>query len=518
MTFGPYPASGQPVHKKQEKGATMEPATGALFERVAVSDLRPEVRETHLSLLVFLGDRVYKARKPVRFGFVDLSEPAMREADCRREVEANRELAPDVYLGVASFVDEQAAVSHLVVMRRLPAERSLAALVAAGDEVTGHLREVARTLAGFHAKAARSDAISAAATQHSVARTWQQLFEESNRFVGSTLDHAADQEIHRLATRYVAGRERLFTERIERGRICDGHGDLQAEEVFCLPDGPRIIDRLEFDDRLRHLDVLSDLAFLAMDLERLGSPEASEALLAHYLELTGESAPRSLWHFYVAERAYVRGLVACLRGAQGAPDVALARRFHELAHDHLAAGRVRLVLVGGLPGTGKSTVAAAAADRLGATLLATDEIRRERFDAPGVHTAARYSDEARREVYVTMLERARVALERGESVVCDATFADESERAEARAIAAATSSDLDEVHCVCPGTEADARIRLRANLQPVLSEATEEVRAEMEHSFAPWPQAAAVDTSSSREHSLGLLLGVLGLSATGRAT
>ena len=140
------------------------------------------------------------------------------------------------------------------------------------------------------------------------------------------------------------------------GRARDGHGDLLADDIFLLDDGPRVLDCLEFDDALRLDDVLADVAFLAMDLERLGRPDLAERFLAAYRAASGDTWPSSLAHHHIAYRAQVRAKVSAIRAEQGVPDSAdKAQALLRLALAHLEAGRVRLVLVGGLPGTGKST-------------------------------------------------------------------------------------------------------------------------------------------------------------------
>ena len=164
-----------------------------------------------------------------------------------------------------------------------------------------------------------------------------------------------------------------------------GHGDLIADDIFGLDDGPRILDCLEFDDRLRWLDGLDDAAFLATDLERLGAPELAEQFLAAYAEYSGDPAPVSLRHHYVAYRAFVRVKVACLRAGQGDPAGGFeARHLAEVGLRHLRAGAVSLVLVGGLPGTGKSALAGAAADQRGVTLLSSDRVRKELAACPPI--------------------------------------------------------------------------------------------------------------------------------------
>ncbi len=232
------------------------------------------VRETHTGVVFFVGDRAYKLKKPVHYGFVDFRSREARLAACRREVELNRRLAPDVYLGVADVLDAGGrACDHLVVMRRLPEDRRLADLVAAGAPVEAELGRLARLLAEFHAGADRSARADEAAGSEALTRRWAANSAEMARLVGPVFDAGVVDRVDRLARRYLAGRGPLFGDRVAAGRACDGHGDLLAEDIFCLEDGPRVLDCLEFDDGLRLGDVLADVAFLAMDLERLGRPE-----------------------------------------------------------------------------------------------------------------------------------------------------------------------------------------------------------------------------------------------------
>jgi hypothetical protein len=474
------------------------------------------VVETHISVLVFVGDRVWKVRKPVRFGFLDFSDRAARLDDCRREVEVNRRLAPDVYLGVADVVLDGVAVDHMVVMRRLPGERRLAALVRAETGAEPCVRRLARVLAAFHAKATRSASIDRAASPEALLAAWDANLAEAAPFVGPVLDPATDATIADLSRQYLVGRGPLLVDRIARGHVCDGHGDLQAEDVFCLDDGPRVLDCIEFDDRLRHVDVAADLAFMLMDLERLGAPGLARLLQAQYEELSGEVLPGSLVHHYVAARAYVRAKVGCLRAAQGdAAAVDAARALHRMAADHLRTGRVRLVLVGGLPGTGKSVLADGIGAALDADVLRTDEVRHELADVPvDATTPAAYGEglydaERTAATYRTVLERARVALAMGRSVVVDASMTAAVWRRRAGDVAAATHSELAELELRADPAVAALRIARRRRSGPSRSDATEAVAAAMAARADAWPTATAVDASGLPERTLALALAAL---------
>jgi uncharacterized protein len=455
--------------------------------------------ETHVSTVVFDGDLVHKRKKPVRFAFVDLSTPEMREQICHREVELNRRFSPDVYLGVEDVVNDAGeVVDHAVLMRRMPADRRLAALVRRRVDVTDCVRAVARTMAASHAGAARSDEISSVATPAALRELWAQNLREMAPFVPDPLEAPIVASVGELARRYLDGRVTLLVERIERGLVVDGHGDLLAEDIFCLDDGPRVLDGLEFDARLRWGDVLYDVGFLAMDLERLGALELALAFLDWYREFSAETHPRSLEHHYVAYRALVRAKISCLKG--GVADLADARAYLAQCRRHLLDGRVQLVVIGGLPGTGKTTLSAALGDELGWTVLRSDEMRKELagFDplvhAPAAYGEGLYSRESSEMTYDALLSRARELLARGESVVIDASFSRSVWRTAAAAVAVDTFADLTELRCVLPAEVAAARLARRQMEGGDASDATPAVAAAMAGEFDAWPSAATIGT------------------------
>jgi aminoglycoside phosphotransferase family enzyme/predicted kinase len=459
------------------------------------------VIETHVSILFFVDERVYKLRKQVQFGFIDFRDREKRREDCQREVTLNRRLAPDVYLGVADVQLNGEPIDHMVVMRRLPEKGRLASMARHGVDLGERLRQVAETMVSFHRDTQRSPEISSAATGLALQASWDANFSETVPFLGEILDPEVDGEIRSLVSSWIKGRQRLFDSRIEAGRICDGHGDLQAEDIFCLDDGVRILDCIEFSDQLRYGDVCADVAFLVMDLERLGRPDASEQFLDHYQDLANDRFPVSLVHHYIASRAYVRAKVACLRVGQGNENSrAEARHLHSLALVHLRKAQVKLVLIGGLPGSGKSTVAAGVARSLGWRVLRSDEVRRA---IPGPtewgqgYRVGRYTPNATAAVYGQLLLLAEDLLMHGESVIIDASWIDARWRSAAREVASRTESDRVELRCHVGSDVADARIVQRLVANTDVSEATPEVRMAMEKAMDPWPSSIAIDTAGA---------------------
>jgi len=458
------------------------------------------VNETHVSWVYLVGDRAYKRKKPVRTGFLDFSTPEARRHACEEEVRLGRRLAPDVYLGV----EEIPGPDWVVVMRRLPDTRRLSTLVAAGGDVEAlddAVRDVARRVAALHLHCGRSPAADDAASGGATLARWEANHAELAPLAGLLAEPEVAEQVLRLARRFVAGRDVLFAERIAAGRAVDGHGDLLADDIFVLADGTRILDAIEFDPALRAGDGLADAAFLAMDLERLGDPGLAERFLSYYAEFTADRWPASLAHFHIAYRAQVRAKVACLRASQegdnAAPD---ADRLLRLALRHLQAGRVSLILVGGAPATGKSSIAQELRDRLGGVVLRSDEVRKELAGITAATPAAAplcagvYTPAMTSLTYGELLHRARGLLERGESVVLDATWGDPSWREEARRIAAVASAELIELRCSAPVSIAAARARRRG---PDASDAGPEVAVALAERFAPWPEATVIDTRSA---------------------
>ena len=465
--------------------------------------------ETHTGAVLFVGDRAYKVKKPVDLGFVDWRACADRRVACEREVRLNRRLVPDVYLGVGELQPPAGEPEPAVVMRRLPDDRRLSTLVLAGADVEAPVRHLAHQLAAFHLAAPTSPI---AAEEATVTATWARWERNQCTLLGSVGRWGGEAEAAtaiRLARRYLAGRDPLFGSRIAAGRPRDGHGDLLADDVFCLDDGPRALDCLDFDERLRVGDMLGDVAFLAMDLERLGRPELGTALLALHRELTDDDWPASLAHHHIAYRAQVRAMVSGIRAAQGAPGAAdEARQLLAICTDHLTRGRVRLVLVGGGPATGKSTVAGGVAGALGAVVLRSDEVRKD-LAGLGVdaHAASPpdeglYTKEWTARTYDELLRRARRLLERGESVVLDASWLDACARDHARALAASTTSDLSELRCVLPIEIAEARAAQRTADGGDPSDAGPEIVRALARREAPWPEAGVVSTEGTVEATL----------------
>ncbi len=459
-----------------------------------------DIRETHTGVVVLVGDKAYKAKKSIATDFLDFSTHDRRERACAREVELNARLAPTSYLGIAHLSDPGGGPAEpVIVMRRYPEWSRLATRVQRGEPVDADIAAVAMVLSRFHAETGRGRAVEAEAKVGAITERWHANLAELERFAGTALSGESLAYLQSLADQYIAGRAALFVQRITDRRIVDGHADLRADDIFCLADGPVLLDCLDFDDRLRFVDGIDDAAFLAMDLEFLGRKDLGDSFLDHYTRLSGDQAPRSLKDFYVAYRALVRAKVDCICFEQGRPAaVADAKRHLELAIRHLRAATVRLVLVGGGPGTGKTTLAHSLAEQIGAQVISTDDVRRELqragtiTGAAGVLDAGLYTAENVAAVYDTVLRLAHIQLANGRSVILDGTWRDPRQRERAHDLAGETHSATLEIACTAPIEAATARI---ANRPTGTSDATPDIAESLADRVDGWSDAHRINTS-----------------------
>jgi len=443
--------------------------------------------ETHISQ-VFLSDRfVLKLKKPVRFDFLDFNTLEKREHACREELRLNRRMAGDVYMAVLPITEDPsgalalngsgAVVDWVVQMRRLPADRMLDVLIRTGRLHESEIRRLTDYLGGYYSASERL-VVRPCDFHSAIVANVEANF--AALLAADGVDVARVRRLHTFQLRLLKSRPELFKARVLDGRIIDGHGDLRPEHI-CLIDPPAVFDCLEFNADLRRIDVLDELCFLAMECDALGADSLGERVLKDYLKRSQDRPPPELTAFYKTYRACVRAKVAILRAAQMPADASeglrrLGERYLGLGDRYLREidARPMLILVTGLMGTGKTTLARVLAAELGSEMLRTDEVRDELFPSSGENDAfgqGRYSPDARARVYEEVLRRAGEALSSGVSIILDGTYTKASDRELALERGRATKADVLAVECVCPREVAMERIRAR--LRQPTSDASE---------------------------------------------
>ncbi|RMG15557.1 MAG: hypothetical protein D6731_08120 [Planctomycetota bacterium] len=411
-----------------------------------------EVVQTHISV-VFLTERfAYKLKKPVDLGFLDYSTSARRRRFCSAEVELNRRLAADVYLRVAPLargrdgrlrVDgEGRPVDWLVVMRRLPDDRHAKALLERDELTADRIDRLAERLARFHREATRGPRIARFGSFEAVAGNCRENFAQLEPFVGRTVHPEVFARLREATEAELARRRPLIEARAAHGVPCDGHGDLRLEHVYFLADRPPprdvvVVDCIEFNERFRYGDPMADLAFLLMELRKEGRADLAARCAERYVAATGDAEGRALLPLYTAYRATVRGKVHGFAWAE--PELPAPERTRALERargDLLFADallrprgeRPCVVLVGGLPGTGKSTLAQALAERANLRWIRSDAVRKQlagltpRSSASAPPDEGIYAPAWTERTYRECLERVEDALFAGRRALVDASF------------------------------------------------------------------------------------------------
>jgi uncharacterized protein len=445
-----------------------------------------ELRETHISRVLLIGDRAYKLKKPVRLPFLDYGSLERRHELCREEVRLNRRLAPDVYRGVRALVrtprglrvmPEGAAdaVEYVVEMRRYDESSTLARRLAAGTAGEAEVRAVGRRLAAFHARAARPES-----PELAIPALEGMLAENFATLRGLDADAALVDDHARLAEAVLAGRREELLRRAHAGLVRDGHGDLRAEHVV-LERGIEIVDCVEFDPALRQIDVGLDLAFLVMDLRR-DDEHLAAVLLSSYREAGGDPGDDTLVDFFAAQRAFIRAKVALVRAGQVSGADAHRRRTDADALLKLArrlSWRVRLgrcAVICGVAASGKSTLAAALAERTGASVIASDVVRKTLVGVAPTERApaGTYDRVTSRRTYEALGSLARARLAEEQDVIVDATFRLRADR-EAFALSLGAAATLVWIECRAPVGVLAERASARARHPGTVSDAGADV-------------------------------------------
>lgn len=427
--------------------------------------------DTHGAVVFLSGDRAYKLKRAVKFPYMDFSTAERRRAMCEAEVEINRRLAPEIYLGVEEVRGESGERDWVVVMRRFDEDGLLDRMAERGQLTPDLMASLGGRIARYHGGLApirdgfgRPDDY-----RHSVAADIRQMLEQ-----GARLDPAASEA---LAEKMPAALEPyidLVARRVEAGAIRRCHGDMHLRNIVLIPDAqggkPVPFDAIEFSERIANIDVLYDLSFALMDLcERKLQPLANR-LLNEWIWRIGElpGAPHhealALLPMFLSRRASIRAFVDAQAAAVANGDTSRARDYQRVALSFLRPAPPRLMAIGGLSGSGKSTMAIRRAPEIGrvpgAVVVRSDVERKRLAGLPLEERMPRgsYTPEGSAKVYAAMIERARQALRAGHSAILDAVFSKPEERQMAEALAREVGVPFEGLWLEVPKEVAQARV------------------------------------------------------------
>lgn len=502
----------------QTNGDGQDRLIGALMDPQRYPHAVRTVRlvETHISWVLLAGHYAYKIKKPVDLGFLNFTSLASRHHYCEEEIRLNRRLAPRIYLDVIPIGGTAEKpkfgllppIEYALRMRRFPASRQLDRMAARNEVLPRHIDSLAATISSFHSSLS---AARAGSTFGSAAAIHSAVFQSLDRLQAVSTDGESMGRAlalrHASETEYAGCKER-FEQRRELGFVRECHGDLHLGNIALIDEKPVPFDCIEFDPALRWIDVINEIAFTVMDLMHYKRPELAYRFLNAYLEATGDYDGVSVLRFYVGYRAIVRAMVNAIRNEQeslskGAKTKALAdcRSFLVLAAERLGDCRRALIITHGLPGSGKTTFAQTALERLQAIRIRSDVERKRLFGlAPladsGSHAGNIYDANTTRRTYSRLHELARNLLTAGTTVIVDAAFLKQDERERFRQLAHELEAPFAIVSMKTGAARLRARIRQRKNESNDASEAdlaVLELLQKKQEALSPLEQARTVE-------------------------
>jgi aminoglycoside phosphotransferase family enzyme/predicted kinase len=400
-----------------------------------------EVIETHISHVFLTGRYAYKIKKAIKLPFLDCSTLEARRRFCDQELLLNRRTAPSLYLDVVPIVEgagrcvvggQGAPVEWAVRMRQFPEDALLSSMLERGVLTTGHIDSLANSVAAFHASLPRGGPEIQFGRPHDALRLALDNFSEIGPFLANPAERERLDALREWTIGEFAAREALMTERTQDGFVRECHGDLHLANV-ALDDGEATpFDCIEFDPAMRWSDVMSDVAFAAMDLRARGRPDFARRFVNRYLEITGDYGGVPVLSYYLVYRAIVRAKIACVRAGQAQSAAAASRnealRYLDLASDLARPRRRAIVLMHGFAGCGKTSLSQALIEQVDLMRIRMDVERKRQH---GVGAQARtgsgiesglYAPDVSHAAYGHVAALTEVAVKAGQAILVDAAF------------------------------------------------------------------------------------------------
>ncbi|MHB0958510.1 MAG: bifunctional aminoglycoside phosphotransferase/ATP-binding protein [Pirellulaceae bacterium] len=408
------------------------------------------VMETHLSWIILAEPYAYKIKKPVNLGFADFTTLDRRRYFCHEEVRLNQPLAPQLYLAVVPITGSTDVpvvagsgrpIEYAVKMRQFPQSNLFRQMIREGRLLARHVDQLAKTIAHFHRNTATSDPQDRFGTAQSIGEPVEANFREFAELVRDDEQQVSVRAAEAWSRSEFAARQADFSARKQAGFVRECHGDMHLGNIVLLDEEPVLFDRIEFNEPFRWIDVINDLAFPVMDMERRGRSDLAYRLLNHYLEVTGDYAGLCVLHYYVVYRALVRAKVAGIRARQERNSPQERERlwnrlpgYMDLVARHTRPEQPVLMITHGVAGSGKTIGTQALLEKRLAIRIRSDIERKRLF---GLDAQSRshsgvgqqlYSAEVNHQTYCRLAELATTVLQTGFPVIVDAAFLRRSDR------------------------------------------------------------------------------------------
>lgn len=443
--------------------------------------------QTHISYILLTGDYAYKVKKPLDFGFLNFTTLQQRRHFCQEELRMNQRGAPGLYLEVLPITQvnghfqlngspgsTDCVVEYALKMRQFPQESLLSNLFARGELTAALMEELGRVVAAFHAQTETNDYIRSFGRPERVREAFDENYRQTQRYIGGPQTAQQYQETQAYTDWFFAERQDLFQQRLDQDRIRECHGDLHLGNI-CLWEGKLLLfDCIEFNESFRFVDVMYDVSYAVMDLDARHRPDLGNAYLNTYLEETGDWEGLKILPIYLNRQAYVRAKVTSFllddpAAAEETKAEAFqtAAQYYRLAWEYTQPKQGRLLIMSGLSGSGKSTVARHLARQQGAIHIRSDAVRKHLAGIPLRERGgpAVYTPEMTAKTYQRLLQLGTELAQEGYTVILDAKFDRQELRGMAIAQAQARGIPLRILHCYAPTTLLQERLQRRASSQ-----------------------------------------------------
>jgi aminoglycoside phosphotransferase family enzyme/predicted kinase len=464
------------------------------YPHAVVEDLK--LVQTHASYVFLTGNYAYKVKKNVNYGFLDYSSLTKRKFFLDEELRLNRKIAPELYLEVlpisqhdSKFVLANSAniVEYALKMHAFPQENLFSNLLEtdqlSGDYPSGTLKdslrvalrdrltELGKVVAKFHQNADTNEYISKFGTAANIRVAFAENYQQSQKYVG--IQTREQLEATKVYTDYFfTEREYLLKQRVKQGKIKECHGDLHLNNICLWHNQIQLFDRIEFNESFRFVDTMYDIAFIVMDLEARKKPDLANIFLNSYLEYTGDWTGLLVLPLYLSRQAYVRAKVNSflLDDTQVSEDKKQqakksASQYYQLAYQYTQTQSGSLILMSGLSGSGKSTVARTIAQNKGAIHIRSDAVRKHLAGIPVDQSASDrlYTAAMTQKTYDRLLELGLILVQEGYTVILDAKYDRLSLRQPVITQAKEQNILLKIIYCTAPESVLRDRLNQRQN-------------------------------------------------------
>ncbi len=462
-----------------------------------------QMLQTHISYVLLTGDFAYKIKKPVNFGFLDFSTIAQRRHFCYEEIRLNQQNAPEIYLDVLAITQEgnrfilggiSEPVEYAVKMCQFPQSSLLSSMFEEGKLTEVEMEELGKTVAYFHSKCQTSDYMRSFGEVAKIREFVNDNYQHTLKYIGGSQTQEQYEETKAFSDRFFAEQAELLAQRRDNNFIRECHGDLHLRNICLWHNKIQLFDCIEFNEPFRFVDVMYDVAFTVMDLEARGRKDLGNAFLNTYLEQTGDWSGLQVLPLYLSRQAYVRAKVTSFLLDDPAVSVeakqeasTTAANYYRLAWNYTKIQRGRIILMSGLSGAGKSTVARKLARKLGAIHLRSDAVRKHLAGIPleekGEDTL--YTAEMTQKTYNRLLELGILLANQGFTAILDAKYDKQGLRESAIAQAQTAQIPLSILYCTAPMDVLRDRLLSRTG---DVSDATTDLLASQEAAAEPFTE------------------------------